>query len=80
MVDAINPILLSTPYLVIISVATANEALPDIGLNKARGTTSLGNPILFVKKIIHLLSTLVVQNFVVLQPQEKFLEELEKFL
>ena len=31
------------------SVATASDALPDIGLNIASGITSLGNPTLFVK-------------------------------
>ena len=35
-VDAIIPIILSTPQFFIISVATAIELLPDIGLNKAK--------------------------------------------
>ena len=55
-VDAINPILVSTPKFVIISVAIAIEALPDIGLRIARGKTSIGKlnklTIGFVKLII----------------------------
>ena len=43
MVEAINPINESTPFCLIISIATTNEALPDIGLNKANGIISLGN-------------------------------------
>ena len=42
-VPAIKPINESTPNLDIISVATAIEALPDIGLSKARGSIWLGN-------------------------------------
>ena len=41
--DAINPTIESTPLFFIISVATANEALPEIGLNNARGNISFGN-------------------------------------
>ena len=40
--EAIKPILESTPLFFIISVARANDALPDIGLNKARGNISFG--------------------------------------
>ena len=47
-VDVINPILLSTPYVFIIFVAIASDALPEIGLNIASGITSLGKPILDV--------------------------------
>ena len=47
-VDAIKPILLSTPYIVIISVATAIDALPDIGLINIKGNISLGHFIIFV--------------------------------
>ena len=45
--DAINPMLLSTPYCVIISVATAIDALPDIGLNNANGIICAGIFIVF---------------------------------
>ena len=41
--EAKIPIKESTPLFFIISVAIAIEALPEIGLNKARDTTSLGN-------------------------------------
>ena len=41
-VDAINPIRLSTPFFDIISVATAIDALPDIGRNNASGIISAG--------------------------------------
>ena len=42
MVAAIKPILLSTPCLLIMSVATAIELFPEIGLRRARGIISLG--------------------------------------
>lgn len=45
--DAIKPILLSTPCCVIISVATAIDALPDIGLNNASGIICAGIFIVF---------------------------------
>jgi len=41
--DAINPIFESTPKFFIISVATAIDALPEIGLINANGNTSVGN-------------------------------------
>jgi len=46
-VDVINPTTLSTPYLVIISVPMAIEALPEIGLKIANGIISFGIPKLF---------------------------------
>ncbi len=70
-VEVINPILLSTPYVVMMSVATASDALPDIGLNSANGITWLGNPILFVtiditfvamSSIPELLNTPIARN------------------
>ena len=42
MVELINPINESTPKLFIISVATATEALPEIGRSIARGRISVG--------------------------------------
>ena len=54
-VDAINPIFESTPKLVIISVATAVDALPEIGLIKAKGIISLGIPKKFVTGDIKLI-------------------------
>ena len=41
------------------SVATASDALPDIGLNIASGITSLGKPTLFVK-----IDTYYIYNFI----------------
>ena len=41
-VELIKPIKESTPYLVIISVATAIEALPEIGRRRANGKISEG--------------------------------------
>ena len=41
-VEAISPNLLSTPYFIIISLPIAIEALPDIGLNIAKGIISVG--------------------------------------
>ena len=41
-VELINPIKESTPKLFIISVATAIEALPEIGRSKAKGSISEG--------------------------------------
>lgn len=43
MVEAIKPIEESTPYFVIISVAIAIDALPEIGRRMANGKTSAGN-------------------------------------
>ena len=41
-VDAIFPIIVSTPFAFIISVATAMEALPEIGLSIASGIICVG--------------------------------------
>ena len=46
-IEAISPNLLSTPKFFIISVATAIEALPEIGLNSASGAISLGKLTIF---------------------------------
>ena len=54
-VEVINPILLSTPYVVMMSVATASDALPDIGLNSANGITWLGNPILLTLLLLEIV-------------------------
>lgn len=59
-VEAINPIKESTPYLVIMSVATAIEALPEIGLKIARGKISEG-----ILKIIRIgLIRLVIASMI----------------
>ena len=47
-VEAIKPIFESTPKVVIISVATAIDALPEIGLTNASGIISLG----ILKKLV----------------------------
>ena len=42
MVEAISPMVLSTPHCEMMSVATAIEALPEMGLNMASGMISAG--------------------------------------
>ena len=63
-VAAIKPILLSTPDLLIISVAIAIEALPDMGLINANGIISLGNSTIFKKTVVihfHSLYNMVIE-------------------
>ena len=61
-VEAIKPIFVSTPYLVIISVAIAIEALPDIGLKMASGKTSGGKLINAINGFISFTSASITPD------------------
>ena len=55
--DDTLPMKLSVPYVLNISLNTANELEPDIGLNIAKGNTSLGK-LIRSKKLLNIFVTL----------------------
>ena len=58
--DAINPIFESTPKFFIISVATATEALPEIGLINASGKISVGKLTMFKSGFKNFTTTSII--------------------